>query len=439
MGGGCIKIAGYMINALSAVIALEYISHGFEKKYKDFRGIVLFLGGCAVYFMTVTLLNHFTHFEGFLGISYGIILYLYCLVALEGKKVDFFLLSLIWVLIAVISAYVMFAVLGMITNNELGVLLQAEGAWRSYSALAAGALKFSLGRISQAIYKRKQQAIFLLEDWMMAGIFLVIFFLTLSMFHLEEGMLSQKERYYLSLWILGGIFSLVMLLGGFYRLLGNYRMEKLKLEYQKERRELQEEQIHDLYRIGRNANRMRHDMHIQLDVVYRLMKKGDYHAAEKNMQKLGAEWLNYPEIPKDTGNEGLNAALLKAAQDCQEKNIKFHYVVLGRTKEMDSLDMGNLINNLLSNGIEACLECEQEKELEIVIRREKENLEIEVENTIKESVLEKNPCLIPHKKEKENHGFGMVSIREIVERYHGEYICHEESSRFVQTLLLKII
>lgn len=36
--------------------------------------------------MTVTLLNHFTHFEGFLGISYGIILYLYCLVALEGKK-----------------------------------------------------------------------------------------------------------------------------------------------------------------------------------------------------------------------------------------------------------------------------------------------------------------------------------------------------------------
>lgn len=44
MGGGCIKIAGYMINALSAVIALEYISHGFEKKYKDFRGIVLFLG-----------------------------------------------------------------------------------------------------------------------------------------------------------------------------------------------------------------------------------------------------------------------------------------------------------------------------------------------------------------------------------------------------------
>ena len=66
MGGGCIKIAGYMINALSAVIALEYISHGFEKKYKDFRGIVLFLGGCAVYFMTVTLLNHFTHFEGFL-------------------------------------------------------------------------------------------------------------------------------------------------------------------------------------------------------------------------------------------------------------------------------------------------------------------------------------------------------------------------------------
>lgn len=43
-------------------------------------------------------------------------------------------------------------------------------------------------------------------------------------------------------------------------MIGKYRIEKIEDEYQKENQKLQEEQIHNLFQLGREANRLRHDM-----------------------------------------------------------------------------------------------------------------------------------------------------------------------------------
>lgn len=183
---------------------------------------------------------------------------------------------------------------------------------------------------------------------------------------------------------------------------------------------------------------MRHDMTAKLNVVYGQIKKEDYRGAEESLKKLGAEWRNYLEIPGDTGNEGMNAALIRAIHECREKEIRFHYAILGNMAGIDILDMGNLAYNLLQNGIEACSREEQGRELEIVVRKEGDILEIETDNTIPGSVLKNNPLLKTSKREKEKHGFGMESIQEIVERYHGSYGCWEEKGRFLQRLTLII-
>ena len=109
--------------------------------------MAIYLSGFALYFLVVTLLNRFSRFEGLVGLSYGIILFLYGMVALEGNKTDFMVFSLIWVVIALVSAYIMFGILGIMTGEGIDVLLTRSGNIRTYSALAAGALKFSMGRI----------------------------------------------------------------------------------------------------------------------------------------------------------------------------------------------------------------------------------------------------------------------------------------------------
>ena len=123
--------------------------------------------------------------------------------------------------------------------------------------------------------------------------------------------LGQKERYHLSLWILFRIFLAIILLGGFYQLIGKYRIEKIEDEYQKENQKLQEEQIHNLFQLGREANRLRHDMSAKVNVVYGLLRKQAYKEAEESLKRIADEWEDYLEIPEETGNEGLNAALIK--------------------------------------------------------------------------------------------------------------------------------
>lgn len=156
------------------------------------------------------------------------------------------------------------------------------------------------------------------------------------------------------------------------------------------------------------------------------------------INEMGAGLAGYPEIPQDTGNEGVNAMLMKTVPECSEKGIAFRYVVLGHIDDVDSMDMGILLYNLLSNAVEAAEKKEGRKEAEIIIRREGSELEINLENSTAAPLSGQNPGLQSRKKDPEYHGFGMESIHKIVEKYQGEYFFWEEPNRFCQRIVLKL-
>ncbi len=236
--------------------------------------------------------------------------------------------------------------------------------------------------------------------------------------------------------VLGGMFGLLLLMELFHRKLWKYRRENLELLYRKEQELIQWESIQEFYQAGREINRMYHDMGSCLDVVYCLLKKEKCGEAQGYIENLREGLSKYPELPKETGNVGLNAAILKAKQECERKGIHFHYVILGRTEGIDSMDMANLLYNLFSNGIDACAEVAGERELSLVLTNRKGETEFQVENTIGRSVFKENPRLESRKPEKERHGLGMESIKRIIEKYHVDYVCREEEDSFVQVIRL---
>lgn len=75
-------VSEHVINAASAVIAIEYMDYGFPKKYYGAGRRISFTVGCAVYFLTVSMLNMVIEFEGVLGFFYGIVLVAYAVFAL---------------------------------------------------------------------------------------------------------------------------------------------------------------------------------------------------------------------------------------------------------------------------------------------------------------------------------------------------------------------
>lgn len=416
------NIADCLINVLSAVIAVEYMDHGLKKRFRGIRRWMLFSVGCLVYFLVVSGLNHYIAFEGLLGLGYAAVLILYGLIALKDRPHVIFLLGMAWVLIAILNAYMVYAIMGIITGRGLEELLSSGGGIRTYPSLASLVLKFAMGRMTLALYRERDDAV-QAEDGIMGGTFLLMFVMVLGLFRLGDDGLSRNGRYYLSLCLLGGFVGLILILGWVYRQLGRY---------------YREEQVRDLYRIGRDVNHLRHDMDGKLDVLYRLVEKGNYGELSGYIKEMGAKLGECPELPSDTGNEGVNAVLMKMVPECREKRIAFRYVVLGHINDMDSMDMGNLLYNLLSNAVEAAEKKADEKEVELIIRREGKEIELRLENSTVGSVLEENPGLQSRKKEPEHHGFGMASIKGIIETYHGEYSCWEEPQRFFQKIILII-
>ncbi|MBR1703568.1 MAG: ATP-binding protein, partial [Lachnospiraceae bacterium] len=125
---------------------------------------------------------------------------------------------------------------------------------------------------------------------------------------------------------------------------------------------------------------------------------------------------------------------------CREENITFGYVILGTVADMeqpDSMTLGRLTDNLFMNALEACRQEGTERMIDFRLRAQENNMEIRLKNGIKESVLGTNPNLHTRKTETDRHGFGMESIWQIVETYHGTYEYWEEDGLFCQRIMLE--
>lgn len=245
-------------------------------------------------------------------------------------------------------------------------------------------------------------------------------------------------------YITGAILAAIAvgILTQLYHHLGKHQKEKIEQLYRRERKEWRE-RLAELYRMGREINHWRHDMQGKLEILYRMQKNGKYAEVESYIEKLCGELKDYPELPQPTGNEGLDAALIKAISKCRDRGIHFSYIVLGKPERIDSIVLGNLMNNLLCNGMEACQNLSGTREMELVVHSQAKGVEIYLENSIGESVLENNPKFVSHKREKEKHGFGMESIFRIVKQYEGTYESREEAegeeNRFCQYIYLKYV
>lgn len=436
------EFSEYVINVVSAVIAVEYIDYGFPKKYNGFRRWGVFAAGCAAYFLTVTTLNMLADFEGVLGFLYGAVLIVYGMWALRGRLQDFLIAGLLWVLIAIIGTYSIFSVMGILTGNRLGEMLQQQDDKRIYASVVAMVVKFSMGKIA-AVFFRRRDGIYEKENGIVAGAFVFMTLLAMGLFWLEMGNLESSVRYVLTIGILVDEAGIIVVLVQLYQRLGRYQKEKIEAQYRREREQERLEGLRDMYRVGREINHWRHDMQGKLDVLYRMQKNGKYTEVEAYMEKLCSGLRDYPELPQPTENEGLNAALIKMIPKCRERGIHFCYVIMGKMGQIDSLMLGNILDNLLCNGMEACQNLSGLREMELVIRCRMDGLEIYLENSIGESVLEKNPQFASHKREQERHGFGMESICRIVEEYEGIYEYweekKEEDNRFCQRIYLSYI
>lgn len=143
-----------------------------------------------------------------------------------------------------------------------------------------------------------------------------------------------------------------------------------------------------------------------------------------------------------TGNEPLDVLLAQKSLICERRGIRFDRVVDGELLEfMKPGDVYSLFGNAIDNAIEAVdtISDPERRYISMKVRRSKGMLAIHIENPVDGTPQFVNGLPQTTKDDARYHGFGMLSIRMIVEKYEGFLSVSATDGLFSVTALLPFI
>lgn len=198
--------------------------------------------------------------------------------------------------------------------------------------------------------------------------------------------------------------------------LQNYNNMLLQQKY-----EYREEYYKNLEKYQEEIRIIKHDLKNQLIRIS---------AYEDSEAKKEIERMIDNLVKKDethfTRNAGINSLLSVKYNDAVKKGIECKFSVLIPEKMgIDESDLAGLIGNIIDNAVEAADKCWGDQWIKLNITYYNHLLIIVCENSTEGSVKH----LKTTKKNVNEHGIGIKSIYQIVERYHGtcEYVSGENS------------
>ena len=227
-------------------------------------------------------------------------------------------------------------------------------------------------------------------------IFLIVVLLSIAMSrNVDFSLIWQKT--FLILDMLMFIANIIVLKMIFHiNQQNHYEMENALLYMQITQ---QEKRIREEEKNYREVQLLRHDLKRYLVTYRQLLQEGKYEVIEADIDKILGKRLNTNHCVY-TENTILNAVICEKMEQCSIKNIKIE-VQVNADKDMDSIEYGVVLSNLLDNAIEAE---EQEKEenryICLNIGVEQNMIHLVVSNYISESVLQNNALLETSKKNK---------------------------------------
>lgn len=160
-------------------------------------------------------------------------------------------------------------------------------------------------------------------------------------------------------------------------------------------------------------------------------------ADEKLLGELTDAAALYGNMPA-TNNSAMNLVLADKVVYCTRHNIRFSYQIDGEhLKGISNGDVVILFNNILYNAIEYLSKLEEEKRiLSLIVAKKGGFLYIHSENYFEGSVKMEEGVPVTTKEDKDSHGFGMKSIRFIVEKYGGTLAVGTDNNLFSINILI---
>ena len=187
------------------------------------------------------------------------------------------------------------------------------------------------------------------------------------------------------------------------------------------------------------VNQKYHDLKHQIAMLKTSLKEDSDKPTEYLDQML--DEIRQYEAQFKTGNSVLDTMLSAEAMKCQTRGIELTVVADGSCLSfMNPMDISAIFGNALDNAIESAEQIPDPNErlIHMSVTRQKSFLRIQVENRYTGKVKFHHHLPITTKTDKNLHGFGVKSMKQIAEKYGGSMRAEGDEEWFKLFILIPI-
>lgn len=164
----------------------------------------------------------------------------------------------------------------------------------------------------------------------------------------------------------------------------------------------------------------KHDMKNHLLCLNHLLSSGEIEKAKSYLEKISEGILKGEEI-FDTGNYILDAIITEKSIAARSKGIIFNSnIMINKNIKIDPVDWCIIFGNALDNAIEACEKIEDNRKfISLKLMSRSNTFIVKIINSSKDDFIVEKKRYLTTKKNKDEHGIGMNSIKNAIEKYDG--------------------
>ena len=179
-----------------------------------------------------------------------------------------------------------------------------------------------------------------------------------------------------------------------------------------------------------------HDIKHQITAL----KKADPSEQAAALQEIENAADIYDSIAK-TGNETLDTILTEKILFCRQNQVSLTYIVDSQCLSMiQPMDLYSLFGNAIDNAIESVMKAPADRRIiSLRVTSQGNMISIHLENYCPQPPEFQSGDPVTTKADKDNHGFGVKSIRYLVGKYHGNVAFLAEYDMFVLDIMIPAI
>lgn len=184
-----------------------------------------------------------------------------------------------------------------------------------------------------------------------------------------------------------------------------------------------------------NIRKMKHDMKGYTVTLSGLLAEGKVDEALKYLESVGAQMDTSSQ--QFCANPYINAVFVYYAGKLEKMGAEFRSDIQIGEEEVPYMELCQILSNGMENACDALKEMEEEKRtISVHMKYNRDYLLIRIRNRCRDDLYVAQGELPATDKSGKDHGFGLVTIKEVVERLNGDMYCYTEKGMFVLDVIV---